>query len=50
MPILSKNQKINGYTVVFLVKQGMCAETYRVKDDLGNNLLIKLINCEKLHH
>ena len=50
MPILSKNQKINGYTVVFLVKQGMCAETYRVKDGLGNNLFLKLINCAKLHH
>ena len=46
MPILSKNQKINGYTVVFLVKQGMCAETYRVKDGLGNNLFLKLINVQ----
>lgn len=50
MPILSKDQKINGYTVVFLVKQGMCAETYRVKDVSGNNLFLKLINCAKLHH
>ena len=28
----------------------MCAETYRVKDGLGNNLFLKLINCAKLHH
>ena len=50
MSILSKNQKINGYTVIFLVKQGVYAETYRVKDSLGKNFFLKLINCAKLHH
>lgn len=47
--MLSKNQKIGGYTVVFLIKQGVYAETYRVKDGLGKNFFLKLINCAKLH-
>lgn len=48
MPILRKHQKINGYTVTFLIKQGRYAETYRVKDSLGKNFFLKLINCGKL--
>lgn len=48
MPILRKHQKINGYTVTFLIKQGSYAETYRVKDSLGKNFFLKLINCGKL--
>lgn len=47
--MLSKNQKIGSYTVVFLIKQGAYAETYRVKDGLGKNFFLKLINCAKLH-
>lgn len=49
MSILSKNQKIGGYTVAFPIKQGGYAETYRVKDSLGKNFFLKLINCAKLH-
>lgn len=47
--MLSKSQKIDSYTVAFLIKQGAYAETYRVKDDLGKNFFLKLINCAKLH-
>ena len=47
--MLSKNQKIGSYTAVFLIKQGAYAETYRVKDGLGKNFFLKLINCAKLH-
>lgn len=47
--MLSKNQKIEGYTVAFLIKQGTYAETYRVKDGLGKNFFLKLINSAKLH-
>lgn len=50
MSVLNKHQKINGYTVIFLVKQGVYAETYRVKDSLGKNFFLKLINCAKLHY
>lgn len=49
MPILSRNQKIETYTVTFPIKQGAYAETYRVKDSLGKNFFLKLINCAKLH-
>lgn len=49
MPILSKKQKIGKYTVTFFIKQGSYAETYRVKDSLGKNFFLKLINCAKLH-
>lgn len=49
MAMLSKNQKIGSYTAVFLIKQGAYAETYRVKDGLGKNFFLKLINCAKLH-
>lgn len=49
MPILNKNQKISNYVVTFLIKQGIYAETYRVKDSLGKNFFLKLINCAKLH-
>lgn len=49
MPMLTKNQKINGYTVAFRIRQGVYAETYRVKDSLGKNFFLKLINCAKLH-
>lgn len=49
MPMLTKNQKIDGYTVAFWIKRGTYAETYRVKDSLGKNFFLKLINCAKLH-
>lgn len=47
--MLSRNQKIDDYTVAFLIKQGEYAETYRVKDGAGKNFFLKLINCAKLH-
>lgn len=47
--MLTKNQKIDGYTVAFWIKRGTYAETYRVKDSLGKNFFLKLINCAKLH-
>ena len=49
MAILNKNEKVGRYVVTFFIKQGSYAETYRVKDSLGKNFFLKLINCAKLH-
>ena len=46
---LAKKQKIGDYTITFPVKEGDYAETYRVKDSVGKNRFLKLINCAKLH-
>lgn len=47
--IFSKNQTIAKYTVVFPHKEGAYAETYRVKDDKGKILFLKLINYSQLN-
>ena len=44
-----KNDKIDSYTVVFPHKQGVYAETYRVKDANGKTRFLKLINYSKLN-
>ena len=44
----NKNQKIGSYIVLFPIKQGSYAETYRVKDGNGNIRFLKLINKAKL--
>ena len=46
---LSKKQQIGHYTVVFPIKEGNYAETYRVKDAGGKNYFLKLINLSKLN-
>lgn len=46
---LAKKQQIGNYTITFPVKEGDYAETYRVKDPMGKNRFLKLINCAKLH-
>ncbi|WP_439882185.1 AAA family ATPase [Pontibacter sp. MBLB2868] len=38
----------NKYTVVFFLKQGKYAQSYRVKNSNGETLFLKLINCSKL--
>ena len=47
--LFEKNQKIGDYTVAFPHKQGSYAETYRVKDDNGRVLFLKLISFAKLN-
>jgi transitional endoplasmic reticulum ATPase len=48
--VLSQGQTINGkYTVVFFLKRGSYAETYRVKDNYNNIKLLKLFVYSKLH-
>lgn len=44
----SKNDLIDNYRVVFPVKTGSYAETYRVKDSAGCNYLLKLFDYAKL--
>lgn len=46
---LAKKQQIGNYTIMFPIKEGDYAETYRVKDSKGKNRFLKLINCAKLH-
>ncbi len=46
---LAKKQQIGNYTITFPIKEGDYAETYRVKDSVGKNRFLKLINCAKLH-
>lgn len=46
---LTKKQNIGEYVISFPVKEGDYAETYRVKDAMGKNRFLKLINCAKLH-
>lgn len=51
MFIFKKGQLINElYLVVFQHKEGIYAETYRVKDSVGKNFFLKLIDYSKLHH
>ncbi len=47
--IYQKQQQIGTYIVTFPIKKGNYAETYRVKDRLGRNRVLKLINYAKLH-
>ena len=47
--LFEKNQKIGDYTVTFPHKQGSYAETYRVKDDNGRVLFLKLISFAQLN-
>jgi len=47
---LSKKQLIGHYTVVFPIKEGDYAETYRVKDAGGKNYFLKLIDLSKLNN
>lgn len=47
--LFEKNQKIDKYTVVFPHKQGAYAETYRVRDEQGHILFLKLICYAKLN-
>ena len=44
-----KNQKIGNYTVTFPHKKGTYAETYRVKDENGKVLFLKLISFAQLN-
>lgn len=45
---LTKKQQIGRYTVVFPLKESDYAETYRVKDEEGQNYFLKLIDLAKL--
>ena len=47
--MLNKKDKIAEYTITFPIKQGLYAQTYRVKDANGKNFFLKLINCAKLN-
>ena len=47
--IFNKNDKIGLYTVAFPHKQGIYAETYRVKDPAGKTRFLKLINYSRLN-
>ena len=49
MSILSKKQTIDNYTVVFPIKSGRYAETYRVKDASGKIYFMKLFDYAKLY-
>lgn len=44
----AKGQTIGKYRILFPIKEGSYAETYRVKDDCGKTLFLKLINLSKL--
>ena len=47
--ILDIGQLFNGFKVMFFIKQGEYAETYRVKSEDGKLCFLKLINRGKLH-
>lgn len=47
--IYAKNDKIGSYIITFQHKQSTYAETYRVKDNGGKTLFIKLIYYSKLN-
>jgi transitional endoplasmic reticulum ATPase len=48
--ILSKGQVVDGeYTVIFFLKKGDYAESYRVKDSSNTTRLLKLFSYSKLH-
>ncbi len=46
---LHKNQKIGQYSVIFFLKKGSYAETYRVKSEDGKLKILKLFHLAKLH-
>lgn len=45
----NKGQIIGGYTITFPIKKGKYAQTFRVKDRLGKNYFMKVMNTAKLH-
>lgn len=47
--ILDIGQILNGFKILFFIKQGEYAETYRVKSSEGKLYFLKLINRGKLH-
>lgn len=47
--MLKINEKIGEYTIVFPIKQGSYADTYRVRGNDGKLRFLKLINRVKLH-
>jgi len=47
--ILSKGGLANGYSILFPIKKGSNAETYRVKGKDGKLYFLKLFNYAKLH-
>ena len=49
MSYLKPKDKLANYTITFLVKESIYAETYRVKDMEGKNYLLKLIVLSKLN-
>jgi len=49
MAILTKNYKVGNYIVVFPIKKGAYAETYRVKNTSGKAFFMKLFHYAKLH-
>lgn len=49
MAYFKPKDKIANYTITFLVKESVYAETYRVKDLEGKNYLLKLIVLSKLN-
>lgn len=48
--ILQKKQGISDFVVTFPLGESSYAETYRIKDRIGKNYFLKLIDCTKLHH
>ncbi len=46
---LQPKKIVGAYTVIFPIKKGKYAETYRVKDSTGKNFFLKLFNYAKLH-
>jgi transitional endoplasmic reticulum ATPase len=49
MQLLEKNSRVKDYTVQFFIKQGVNAQSYRVKNKEGQNLFLKIFKCSKLH-
>lgn len=48
--LITKNEVIDGkYTIVFFIKQGSNAESYRVKGNDGKYYFLKLFNYAKIH-
>ena len=47
--LLKIGQKFNGYKVIFFIKQGEYAESYRIKSEEGILFFLKIINRGKLH-
>lgn len=49
MPTFKPKEKIGSYSVSFHIKDGLYAETYRVKDERNKNYFLKLFHYAKLH-